>query len=276
MKPRPEVLALSQQFRWAPVSFHVGQSGPQQGRGAGQSTDFLDHRPYVMGDDIRRIDWNAVARTDQLLIKRFQEEIRPSITLLVDDSASMAVFEDKHQRLVDGVAWLAESISHLEASHQILGLENGPLSVTQCVAGAWVPNGRRSLADGLPLRISQIPRGSHVIFISDLLSPHDPRRVLRMLRERAQQCTVIQILSSADWNIEPSGVVQVEDAETGQVVEVSMTEAVIEQYHQRIEQLRADWREGLRGWGEVLCLQAPSDWSELCLELLRLERLVLA
>src|SRR6056300_607605 len=97
MKPRSEALALSQQFRWAPVSFHVGQSGPQQGRSAGQSTDFLDHRPYVMGDDIRRIDWNAVARTDQLLIKRFQEEIRPSIVVLVDDSSSMSVYPDKAQ-----------------------------------------------------------------------------------------------------------------------------------------------------------------------------------
>ena len=49
-----------------------GLSGPQLGAGSGQSI-FMDKRAYG-GDDVRRTDWNATARTDQLLIKRYEEE----------------------------------------------------------------------------------------------------------------------------------------------------------------------------------------------------------
>ena len=97
MKPSPESVRLAGRYQWNVNSLQRGLVGSQMGRGAGQSTDFMDHRRYVAGDDIRRIDWNAVARTDQLLIKRFQEEIRPSITLLIDDSMSMVTFSDKAQ-----------------------------------------------------------------------------------------------------------------------------------------------------------------------------------
>ena len=273
MIPNADVLALSQQFEWRPVSMRPSQPGPQQGRGAGQSTDFLDHRPYVMGDDIRRIDWNAVARTDQLLIKRFQEEIRPSVTLLVDDSVSMSIFEDKHQRLVDGVAWLSESISHLEVSQRIVALESGLLSVEQCVVGAWQAEGQRSLGESILLRLNQIPRGTHLVILSDLLSPHEPTRILRMLRERVTHCTVIQILSTSDWEFEVGGVLQVQDSETGQILEISMTPEVLERYHQRVTQIQSDWRTGLQGWGELVVMQTPTSWSELCVQLLEQERL---
>lgn len=273
MIPSTDVLALSQRFEWRPVSMRPGQSGPQQGRGAGQSTDFLDHRPYVIGDDIRRIDWNAVARTDQLLIKRFQEEIRPSLTLLVDDSVSMSVFEDKHQRLVDGVAWISESVSHLEVSQRILALGGGILSVEQCIVGAWQVDGQRSLGESIPLRLNQIPQGTHVVILSDLLSPHEPARILRMLRERVTHCTVIQILSTSDWDFEVGGVLQVQDSETGEILEISMTPEVLERYHQRVMQIQTDWRTALQGWGELVVMQSPATWSELCVQLLEQERI---
>ena len=90
---------------------------PQLGVAAGQSTEFMDHRVYVAGDDVRRIDWNATARTDQLLIKRYQEEIRvPSVVLLVDDSKSMSVYEDKLARAKEGWHGFISRSPGLEAS----------------------------------------------------------------------------------------------------------------------------------------------------------------
>lgn len=275
MKPSLEVLSLATQFEWLPVSARQGQSGPLQGRGAGQSTDFLDHRPYALGDDVRRIDWNAVARTDQLLIKRFQEEIRPSVTLLVDDSRSMSIFDDKHQRLVDGVAWLSESISYLEVSQKIVALEMGPLSVDQCIAGEWDASSHRNLMDLLSIRLNEIPRGTHLILLTDLLSPHEPARILRMLRERVTHCTVVQILSDGDWNFELGGVLQVQDSETNDILEISMTDNILQQYHQRLRQLQNDWREGLQGWGELFVMQSPKTWQELCVDLLEHNRIAI-
>ena len=122
MKPSKHVLESMAPYQWVVQSNPRGLSGPQLGVAAGQSTEFMDHRVYVAGDDVRRIDWNATARTDQLLIKRYQEEIRPSVVLLVDDSKSMAVYEDKLARTKEGVAWIHQSLSGLEASTKSLAL----------------------------------------------------------------------------------------------------------------------------------------------------------
>ena len=104
-----EHIALASQFQ---MFIHQrqkrGQNGHVLGRGAGSSTDYLDHRRYVLGDDIRRLDWKAYARTDQLLIKRYQEEIRPVVEIWYDDSASMMLSAQKAQLTIDMTGFLAQ------------------------------------------------------------------------------------------------------------------------------------------------------------------------
>src|SRR5512139_2126616 len=55
----------------------------------GQSVEFSDFRPYVAGDDFRRIDWNAYARLERFFIKLFVEEEDLTVHMLVDTSRSM-------------------------------------------------------------------------------------------------------------------------------------------------------------------------------------------
>jgi uncharacterized protein (DUF58 family) len=55
----------------------------------GQSVEFSDFRPYVVGDDFRRIDWNAYARLERFFIKLFVEEEDLSVHFLIDASRSM-------------------------------------------------------------------------------------------------------------------------------------------------------------------------------------------
>lgn len=55
----------------------------------GQSIEFADFRPYVSGDDFRRIDWNAYARMEKFFIKLFVEEEDLTVHLLIDASQSM-------------------------------------------------------------------------------------------------------------------------------------------------------------------------------------------
>jgi len=52
--------------------------------------EFAKHRPYTPGDDLRHIDWNALARHDSKLVKTFRAEREAPLHLLVDASASMA------------------------------------------------------------------------------------------------------------------------------------------------------------------------------------------
>ncbi len=56
----------------------------------GVSMDFAEHRPYMPGDDIRRIDWRLYARTDRFHIKQFEAETNADLGFLLDVSASMA------------------------------------------------------------------------------------------------------------------------------------------------------------------------------------------
>jgi hypothetical protein len=262
MKPSKQLLEQMAPYQWVVNSNPRGLSGPQLGTGSGQSTEFMDHRVYVAGDDVRRIDWNATARTDQLLIKRYQEEIRPSVVLLVDDSKSMAVYEDKLQRTKEGVAWIHQSLSALEASSKALRLHQGALVTEQSLRGDWSPESTWVLAEGVAKRVNEIPQGAHVILLTDLLSPHEPSRVAAMLRQRAYRCTVIQILGHDDWAFE-SGTFQVQDSETGQVMQLTVEDSDIDLYHARIEQLRSDWRDALAGWGDVFCIQSPMSWPEI-------------
>lgn len=65
------------------------RQGEQQSPKQGQGMIFEDHTTYTPGDDIRRIDWKAYARTGELYIKRFEEEKSITVHILIDRSSSM-------------------------------------------------------------------------------------------------------------------------------------------------------------------------------------------
>jgi len=68
----------------------IGQTqGERRSSKRGQSVEFADFRPYVAGDDIRRIDWNAYARLQRFFIKLFVEEEDLTVHILIDTSRSM-------------------------------------------------------------------------------------------------------------------------------------------------------------------------------------------
>ena len=70
-------------------------SGARRSRAYGSSPEFADYREYVPGDDLRRIDWNAAARFDTYLIKRFIDEKQGRNCVYLDTSASMGFEPEK-------------------------------------------------------------------------------------------------------------------------------------------------------------------------------------
>ena len=82
----------------------------------GQSVEFLQHREYVRGDDLRRVDWKVWGRQDRLYVKEFEEETSLRLTLLVDGSASMNYGSGPLGKY-DYAATLAASLAWLALSH---------------------------------------------------------------------------------------------------------------------------------------------------------------
>jgi uncharacterized protein (DUF58 family) len=56
----------------------------------GASIDFAEHRGYVVGDDIRRVDWRLYARTDRYYVKQYEADTNTNLTVLLDISKSMS------------------------------------------------------------------------------------------------------------------------------------------------------------------------------------------
>src|SRR5688500_1313939 len=56
----------------------------------GASTDFAEHRPYMPGDDVRRVDWRLFARTDRHYVKEFEADTNTNFMVLLDVSRSMS------------------------------------------------------------------------------------------------------------------------------------------------------------------------------------------
>src|SRR6187402_2282227 len=72
------------------VNVRSGAAGERVSRRRGGSAEFQEHRPYAPGDDLRRIDWSAFARTGEPVLKLFRAEEDSVLRVVLDVSASLA------------------------------------------------------------------------------------------------------------------------------------------------------------------------------------------
>ena len=98
----------------------------------GASVDFAEHRGYVAGDDIRRVDWRVYARTDKYYIKEFEADSNANFSVLLDVSKSMG-FGAKISKL-DYAKTLAACLAYL-ANAQRDRVGKGAGAVAQKDAG---------------------------------------------------------------------------------------------------------------------------------------------
>jgi len=250
LKPDPNNLAFGDLYQ---LNIHQlqrqGRTGELLGKGAGTSTDFLDHRSYVAGDDIRRIDWRAFARTDQLLIKRFQEEIRPVVEIWVDGSASMKLTPEKAQLSVDIAAFFCQISRNAGVDYQFRVIGEGKSDPERVLLGEIAFENKESLEESLQRERHNIRRGAHVILLSDFISPHDPNRCIAGLMNRASTVTAIQIIALEDVEIEEGSSLLLEDSESGEVLEIDIDSATINEYLERFSRLQEDLDRVLNHWG---------------------------
>jgi len=176
----------------------------------GQSVEFLQHREYVRGDDLRRVDWKVWGRQDRLYVKEFEEETNLRLALLVDASASMDYRSgplskyDCAATLAASLAWLA--LSHGDAAGCAVFDDKVRASVpartkksqlTSVVEVLETPRGGRGTAFLPVLRslAETLPRRGLVVVVSDLLGDRDGVfKGLQMLRKQGHDLVLLHVL----------------------------------------------------------------------------------
>jgi hypothetical protein len=204
-----------------------GLGGEHRSSARASSMDFADYRQYVGGDDFRRIDWNAYGRTGNLYVKLTEAREQLPLHILVDASSSMAWGEPQKLRYA----------SQLAAALGYVGLARfDRLTVT--ALGAYLVDRR---AGGL------------AILISDLLSPDGYEDGLDALLQAGLDVIVLQILSPQELEPAEGGDVELVDAETGEIVEVSLTPRMIGIYRERLDRWCAEAAEACGRRGVTYC-----------------------
>lgn len=177
----------------------------------GQSVEFLQHREYVRGDDLRRVDWKVWGRQDRLYVKEFEEESNLRLTLLVDGSASMDYVAADRPTKYDVAATLAASLAWLALSH---GDAVGCTVFDDAVRASVPARTRRSHLGGI-CDVLEAPRGGRstaflpvlrrlaetlpprgmVAIISDVLGDRAGLYAgLRLLRQRGHDPLLLHVL----------------------------------------------------------------------------------
>lgn len=265
--PSPEALELAQAWRLSrPERVARGPAGSQLGAGTGASLEFQDRRAYAPGDDVRHLDWGAYARTDELLVRVYREEVQPGVELLVDASRSMAVEPEKAQRAVDLVAFLATCARGDGRQVRIIALGDRPRRVTfeELQHDGLDFDGRTPLAPALDAARALLRPLSQRIVVSDFLSPFEAAPLVRGLAARSGPLALLQLLGRIDREPPPGRALRLVDAETDATLELVLDDATIARYVERRERLTAELaRECRRARGSYVELAAERGLGSL-------------
>ena len=234
-------------------------SGLHRSPALGMSVDFAEHRSYMPGDDVRRVDWRLFARTDRLYVKEFEADTNANLHLLLDVSGSMNFGSGAVTKL-EYAKFLAASLAYLSRRQRDrIGLvtfadnivETIPPSIKHFNTVLHALDRCRAEGGGrfrepLAKIALNLGRRSLVVLISDLYeNPAELLSAINQLRYRGNDLIIFHLLDPQELNLELGDVASVEDLETGINLPIAAA-----QYRGEYRQLVADHRAELeRGCG---------------------------
>ncbi len=209
----------------------------------GASMDFAEHRSYMPGDDLRRIDWRLYGRSDRYFVKEFEADTNTNLLILLDVSASMdfgsgavtklqyakylasclGYFSSRQRDRLGLVTFVDRIVDYVPPSAKHLRI------VLQTIARATA-SGQGSIDTALRQIAEFARRRQIIVIISDLYD--DPERVVRAvarLRNRGNDLIVLQVLDPAELDLPFDEASNFEDMETGESIPV-VPELLREQY----------------------------------------------
>jgi uncharacterized protein (DUF58 family) len=236
----------------------------------GRGMDFDEVREYVPGDEVRTIDWNVTARAGRPFVKKFTEERELTILLLVDLSAS-GNFGSAHQSKRELAAELASVLAFsairnsdkvglilfTDEVEQYIPPKKGRRHVLRVVREILYFQPQRrgtNVAQALDFANRVTSRRAVVFLISDFQSTGNQDATLAILRRAMRQThrrhdlVAVRIQDPHEVAVPDVGVLAIEDAETGEMIELDTTNPdVRSRFQQHAQERVAKLRRAFNG-----------------------------
>ena len=240
----------------------------------GQSVEFLQHRQYVPGDDLRHVDWKAWAKQDRLYVKQFEEDTNMRCTMLVDVSASMQYgsgFLNKYEYAATVAVSLALLLLRQHDSVECLAFDEtirartpsrsteGHLAAIVQSLDASKPEQKTNTGEILKTVAETSPRRGMMLLVSDLLGDVDSTlRGLRLLRQRGHDVLVLHVMDDDELDFPFENPTRFEGLEVS--AEMSCNpRALREGYLQALERFLTRFRRGCARDGVDYALVRTSE-----------------
>jgi uncharacterized protein (DUF58 family) len=239
----------------------VGGHNRSRFPGAGQ--EFLDHRNFYHGDDLRAVNWRAYLRLDKLFVKMFQVEPRVPVRMLVDTSASMTALDG---RKFDMARKLAASLCYVGlVRHDTIEVHGFSSKLSRrvfCTGGrhrftgvmdglsALEPGGSTDYIAVTREFIGSYPQRGLLIVISDFLDDNGCEKALQYLSDFGHELLLIQLWAEEDRRPPWVGELDLRDAESGAALKLDFDEAARDRYTRAFDEYCSTIQSlALRGGG---------------------------
>ncbi len=214
---------------------------------AGPGQEFLDHRNFHQGDDLRAVNWRAYMRFERLFLKMFQVEPRVPVRLLLDISVSMtagagagdATKFDYARKLAAALAYVGlvrlDSILLQPFSSRLLDpfLCSGGRHRFQPAENylrALKPEGKTNYFETARQYLSAYPQRGLTIIVSDFLDDADCFHPLQYMADFGHELMLIQLWGEEDRRPTGKGDVELIDAESGTHVKIALDDQARDAY----------------------------------------------
>lgn len=243
----------------------------------GFSVEFRQHRPYVQGDEIRRLDWKIFGRTDRFYIREFDEETNLRATVVLDASGSMGYRGQKGILKFDYARKLAASLAYLLMSQQdavgLITFDSKVRDVIPCrtkithlhllleTMVKTEPGKDTSLAPVLESLAQRLKRRGLVILISDFFD--DPAALLRsigVLRKKGHEIIALQLWDRDEIDFPFGNWARFENLENDDDFLLLDPATIRQRYIEAQQNFAAQLKEGFRKH-QVDYLSLPTDES---------------
>jgi uncharacterized protein (DUF58 family) len=233
------------------VRARSGQGGEHVAKRRGSSAEFLEHRPYAPGDDLRRMDWLAFARTGEPVLKQFRAEEDVIVRLVLDASASLGEGTppkiETAKKLAAAVGYMALAASERA---QVMVAGEGLARVREPSRGRGAlprllsdlddierTGGGTDLAKSIEEAVMRSDRPGMLVVLSDFLDPGGFDGAVARAAAEGHDVALVQVLAPEEIAPTLDGDFALEDAETGALVEVTVDGHALDAYVARLNAL---------------------------------------